>query len=99
MNRKYFMLRLNPCRPDFAQTMTDAERAIMQQHIAYWKKYLDNGVMLIFGPVLDPKGVYGLGIVAVDDESNVKGLIENDPASAINQYEYYPMMAVVPQKG
>jgi uncharacterized protein len=95
MNKKYFALMLNPNRPDFAQTMTDEERRIMQEHVIYWKKYLDQGVMLFFGPVMDPKAVYGLGIIAVDDASEVAGLIENDPASKINRYEYYPMMAVV----
>jgi uncharacterized protein len=37
--------------------------------------------MLVFGPVLDPNGVYGLGIVAVDNEERVSGLISKDPAS------------------
>jgi uncharacterized protein len=96
MNKKYFVLKLNPSRPDFAQTMTAAEKDIMQQHIVYWKTYMDKGVMLIFGQVMDPEDVYGLGIVAVENENEVKKLIDNDPASKINIYEYHPMMAVVP---
>src|SRR3954465_8699744 len=84
MNKKYFALKLLPSRPDFAQTMTDAERDIMQQHIVYWKKYMEEGVMLVFGPVLDPHGAYGLGIIAVDSEDQVRGLLNNDPASKIN---------------
>ena len=96
MNKKYFVLKLNPTRHDFAQTMTVAEKEIMQQHIVYWKRYMDQGIMLIFGPVMDPEAVYGLGIVAVDDEQQVKELIDNDPASKINIYEYHPMMAMVP---
>jgi uncharacterized protein YciI len=98
MDKKYFALKLLPRRPDFAQTMTDEERAIMYQHIAYWKVYLDKGVVLVFGPVLDPAGAYGLGIVCVDGEDQVKELIAHDPAATINVYEYYPMRAVVPQK-
>ena len=94
MDKKYFVLYLNPARPDFAQTMTDEERKIMQQHIAYWTNYLNQGIMIVFGPVLDPKEVYGLGVVTVDDESQLKNLIENDPASKINLYEYYPIKAV-----
>jgi hypothetical protein len=43
MNKKYFALKLNPSRPDFAQTMTDEEKSIMQQHAAYWKNYMDQG--------------------------------------------------------
>jgi len=98
MDKKYFALKLNPSRPDFAQTMTPEERSVMLEHIAYWKKYMDEGVMLVFGPVLDPKGVYGLGIIAVDEVAQVDDLIANDPAAKINNYEYHPMMAVVPAK-
>jgi hypothetical protein len=54
--------------------------------------------VLVFGPVLDPNQVYGLGIVAVEDEEDVKNLIANDPATKINRYEYFPMKAVVPTK-
>ncbi len=96
MEKQYFMLKLNPCRPDFAQTMTQEERKIMEQHIVYWKEYMDKGIMLIFGPVLDPKGVYGLGIVKVDNVEQLKELIAGDPASQINHYEYHQMRAVEP---
>lgn len=95
MDKKYFVVKLNPSRPDFAQTMTGEERDIMLQHVAYWKPYLDTGTMLIFGPVLDPKGAYGLGIVAVKDEAELRSLIDRDPASRINEYEYHPMLAVM----
>ncbi len=84
MNKKYFALKLIPNRPDFSQTMTPEERAVMMQHIAYWKDYMNKGIMLIFGPVIDPNGVYGLGIIAVDSEEELAGLLENDPASSIN---------------
>jgi uncharacterized protein YciI len=98
MDKKYFALKLIPSRPDFAQTMTDTERGIMNQHVAYWKKYMDEGIAIVFGPVLDPKGVYGFGIVSVDDEGQVTEIIRNDPAAAINSYEYYPMLAIVAAK-
>jgi uncharacterized protein YciI len=94
MPKSYYVIKLIPNRPDFAQTMSEDERNIMQQHIAYWKQYMDEGIMHIFGPVLDPNGVYGLGIIYVESEQQVKELTTNDPASKINTYEYYPMMAV-----
>jgi len=40
MEKRYFFLKLVPRRPTFAQDMTAAERAIMMQHVAYWKKFL-----------------------------------------------------------
>lgn len=98
MDKKYFAYKLLPGRPDFVQTMTEEEKGIMQQHVAYWKEYVDKGVMLVYGPVLDPKGAYGLGILAVEREEDGMRIIEQDPAIKINTYEYYPMMAVVTQQ-
>ena len=98
MDKKYFVLHLLPSRPDFAQTMTDEERAVMLKHVAYWTEMMNKGKVLVFGPVLDPNQVYGLGIVAVQDEEEVRNLIANDPATKINRYEYFPMKAVVPTK-
>ncbi|WP_026775026.1 YciI family protein [Asinibacterium sp. OR53] len=98
MEKKFYALYLKPLRSDFAQTMTAEERNIMLQHVAYWTEYMNKGMVLAFGPVMDPKEIYGLGIVAVDQEDQLKTLIENDPAGKINRYEYYPMRAMVPVK-
>lgn len=94
MEATYYFLRLNPRRKDFAPTMTAEEREIMLRHITYWKEEMKRGSMQIFGPVLDPASVYGVGIVQVADEAELKNLIANDPATAINDYEYYPMKAI-----
>lgn len=98
MNKKYFALKLNPSRPDFAQTMTAKERSIMQEHLVYWQGLMNKGKVIVFGPVLDPKAVYGFGVVCVDEEQEVKDFIAGDPAARINSYEYYSMLAVVPKK-
>jgi uncharacterized protein len=95
MEKRYFFLKLVPRRPTFAQDMTPDERAIMMQHIAYWKTFLDAGKVLVYGPVMDPNAVYGMGIVCTDDEEEVKSMIACDPAGQINNYEYYPMRAVM----
>ena len=98
MDKKYFVLHLLPSRPDFAQTMSEEERVIMTEHVAYWTNLMNEGKVLAFGPVLDPAEIYGLGIISVDDEREVKDLITNDPAGTINKYEYFPMKAVVSAK-
>ena len=94
----HYFLKLNPSRPTFAQDMTAEERAIMMQHVAYWSNLMNKGMVIVFGPVMDPKEVYGVGVVEVETEEQLKELIENDPATGINHYEYYPMRAVVPVK-
>lgn len=96
--KKHFALKLIPCRPTFSQDMTPEERAIMQQHVVYWKGFMDKGLVLVFGPVIDPKGTYGLGIIEAENEEQVNSFIENDPASKINTYEFFPMLAIVPAK-
>ena len=77
-------------------TMTDSERATMVQHVAYWTEKLKQGKVYAFGPVIDPKEIYGLGVVAVESEQELKDIITNDPAGKINKYEYFPIKAVVP---
>ncbi len=96
MEKQFYAVYLNPCRPDFAMTMTDEERAIMMEHVAYWTEKMNQGKVYAFGPVMDPKAIYGLGVVAVTNEDELKDFIANDPAGKINNYEYYPMRAVVP---
>jgi uncharacterized protein YciI len=95
MEKKYYFLKLIPKRADFAQTMSAEEREIMLQHVEYWKDFLNKGIVVVYGPVMDPEGVYGIGIVGVDDEKQLFSLMENDPAAMINNYEFYPMRAVV----
>lgn len=94
MDKKYFAVQLLPCRPDFAQTLSDEERRIMQEHAAYWRKLMDADKVVVFGPVLHPAGAYGLGIVCVEQEEEVKEIIAGDPAALLNKFEYYPMLAV-----
>jgi len=61
--QKHFFVKLIPPRVTFMMDMTDAEKAIMQQHVVYWSKLLEKGTAIAYGPVLDPKGPYGVGII------------------------------------
>ena len=58
-----FVFRLKAPRPDFAPEMTDAEREIMGRHASYWQPLVDEGRTVVFGPVLDSTGSWGLGVV------------------------------------
>jgi hypothetical protein len=53
---RLFLCRLNPPRPSFSVDMTDAERALMGEHVAYWRGLLEAGHVVTFGPVADPAG-------------------------------------------
>ena len=74
-----FVLRLIAPRPNFAQTMTDSERAIMNSHAAHWRPYLERGDMVVFGPVLTDEDSYGLAVVETDDEQALREFAAQDP--------------------
>jgi uncharacterized protein YciI len=94
--QQYF-LKLNPPRPTFVMDMTDDEKATMMAHVGYWNDLLQKGNAIVFGPVMDPKGGYGAGVVSVENEAHLQEIISNDPANGLNTYEFYPMRAVFKQ--
>ena len=98
MDKRHFFLKLNPPRATFTLDMTAEERSIMQKHVAYWQPYVENGTVIVLGPVADPKGAYGIAVVAVQNEEELNSLIAADPANGLNKYEVHPMRAVTKQK-
>jgi uncharacterized protein YciI len=75
-----FVFRLIPPRPDFATTMTGDEKATMAVHFAYWSGLTEQGKVLAFGPVDDPSGHYGIGIVTAEDMNDAASIRDGDPA-------------------
>lgn len=76
----YFLCRLIPPRSDFMTTMTAEERGIMQAHVGYWTGKVATGNALLFGPVADPRGGDGIGIIKVADMAEMEALRDADPA-------------------
>lgn len=98
--KRHFMLWSTPPRSTFRQDMTEEERNIMMQHVAYWTDKQSQGIALVFGPVLkNPAAPNGLGIIEVEDEAQVAILIAEDPAviAGIMTTEFYPMLATLPK--
>lgn len=77
-----FLVRLVGPRPTFLMDMTEEERAVMMEHGAYWRGKLAEGVALAFGPVAEPSGAWGLGVVRATDEAAVRRMEAADPAVA-----------------
>ena len=74
-----FVLRLIAPRPQFAQTITEAEREIMNRHAAHWRPYLERGEMVVFGPILTEQDSYGLAVVDTGDEQALREFAAQDP--------------------
>jgi uncharacterized protein YndB with AHSA1/START domain len=77
---QYFLCKLLPPRPSFAMDMTAAEREVMGKHVVYWTGLLAEGKAIVFGPVADPEGGFGVGVVRVADEAELRRIQEGDPA-------------------
>jgi uncharacterized protein YndB with AHSA1/START domain len=95
---QYFLCRLLPPRPSFPLDMSDTERAAMGRHVAYWAGLLAEGRAIVFGPVGDPKGPWGVGVVRANSEAEVREIEKNDPAISSDaglRYEVLPMMRAV----
>ena len=92
-----FLYRLIAPRPSFAQDMTDDERAVMAQHAEYLRGHHEAGAVVAYGPVLDPAGSWGLGLIDLDEEAAARAIGDQDPAvtSGTCTYELVPMLALI----
>jgi uncharacterized protein YciI len=93
----HFFVKLVAPRPSFAMDMNDAEKKMMQEHFLYWKGRQEKGEVVVFGPVHDPAGSYGMGVVEAADEASARAFTASDPAMKANcgfRCEIYPMRAV-----
>ena len=90
---KTWFVRLIPPRPTFDKDMSDAERKLMEQHFVYWKDLFDKGVCLFGGPVLNPKGVYGVLAIRAATEEEARALASGDPSvkGGVNRSEVAEM--------
>ncbi len=91
---QHFLYKLIPPRPTFAEDQTPEEAAIMEEHGAYWDQLLERGVAVVFGPVAEPSGVWGLAVVEAEDAEEVHEIRRNDPAvrSGVATAEVHPML-------
>ena len=89
-----FFCRLLPPRTTFAQDMTEAEAALMQQHAVYWHGLLERRRAVTFGLVADPAGAHGIAVVEVEDPDEVRTLTSDDPTILAGRgfrWEIFPM--------
>lgn len=94
----YFMCKLIPPRPTFARDMTEAEAALMRDHGAYRRDLASRKVAVVFGPVSDPEGAWGLAVVETTDEAEARSLGLHDPTITRGvgfRFEVYPMPQAV----
>ena len=89
-----FFFRLTPPRADFAQTMTPEEQQAMAAHQEYWQQLLTDGRVVVYGPVADPEGVWGLGVLRAADRAEVLAIGESDPSvtAGVNTFDVFEIL-------
>lgn len=71
----------------------------MGQHVGYWTDKQNQGIVVVFGPVLNSSDPHGIVIVGVENTEQVPSLIAEDPGvvAGILKTEFYLMNAVLPK--
>ncbi|MGP8270335.1 MAG: YciI family protein [Terracidiphilus sp.] len=97
---KTWFVRLIPPRPTFMQDMTEGEQKLMQEHFVYLKDLYSKGICIFGGPVLDPKGVYGVLVFAAATEDEARSIASADPSvkAGLNRIEVAEMRVAFPPK-
>lgn len=65
------------------------------RHVAYCGELLHAGKALVFGPVADPAGIWGLGVLQLPDDADPQEIVANDPVTKANAgftYQVMPML-------
>ncbi len=94
----YYHLRLVPPRPTFPFDITEAESAVMVEHVRYWRSLAGEGLAVAVGPVFDPKGSFGIAIVETENEAEAEALGAADPVARAElgfRWEVAPMPSLI----
>ncbi len=91
----YFFVKTNNPRPTFQFDKSPDEQATIAKHVTYWSEKAALGTAIVFGPVADPQGVYGILVCEVQNEAELRELLEHDPANGLLRYEVYSMLRAV----
>jgi uncharacterized protein YciI len=93
MAKQLFFLRIIPPRPTFAQDLDATERGLMMEHGAYVRKFFDAGSVLIYGPVMDAAGSFGMAVLEMEDMAEAERFAQGDPSvkAGMNKYTISPM--------
>jgi uncharacterized protein len=97
MSKQHYFVKLIPPRATFPMDITEAERAVMEEHSAYFRRQFDAGNVLIYGPVMPKDGAFGVAILEVTDEPEASLIMKNDPSvrAGVNRFELSPMRVPV----
>ncbi|MCP1968523.1 YciI family protein [Bradyrhizobium elkanii] len=91
---KAYLCKFIPPRADFLSTMTADEAKWMKEHGAFLDNLTDQRVVVAHGPVVDPKGGYGVSLWQIADDQDIETITSQDPIvkNGTGHYEHYTML-------
>jgi len=51
----------------------------MHQHADYWRALVNQDRAIVLGPVMDPAGAYGIGVILAADQAAARAMVDDDP--------------------
>lgn len=95
----YALVRLTPGRPRLLETMTPAEREIVEQHFEYLLALRDRDIVVHAGRTTDPTRLWGI-VVMRASEPEARRLMSEDPAirAGIHVSEVFPYSIAIDRK-
>jgi uncharacterized protein YciI len=69
---------IHPPRENFADTMTEEESAVWEEHFARYQRLLDEGILILAGPTLGPVNT-GIFVFEAEDEVAARKIRGEDP--------------------
>jgi len=99
MPKQHLFMRLIAPRPIFPGGMTEEELGLMKQHVQYAGQAFEAGMVLAYGPVLDPAGAFGIALLEVNDAAEAEEFARKDPSivAGMNTFSLTPMKIAASQ--
>lgn len=72
---------IHPPRENFAETMTEEEKAVWEVHFERLQRLLTEGVMILVGPTLGSTNT-GIAVFEAPDEAAARKIMSEDPTIA-----------------
>ncbi|SPP92972.1 YciI family protein [Bradyrhizobium vignae] len=91
---KAYLCKFIPPRADFLSTLTSEEAKWIKEHGAFLDSLTNERVVVAHGPVMDPKGGYGVSIWQIADDQDIEMITSQDPIvkNGAGHYEHYTML-------
>ena len=70
----------------------------MGEHADYWRQQLAQQRAIVLGPVMDPAGAYGIGVICAANDAEAHTLAAADPvfhAGMGFRFEVHPMASAL----